>query len=118
MTLIKRARDLARTKHATMHLQDAGRSPMFEHVSQVAGFVEQQGGSAQMIAAAWLHDIVEDTDVTLEQIEEWCGSTVRDLVDCLTDPDDYEAKPLEERKQLQANRISTLSDDEIGRAHV
>jgi len=62
---------------------------MFEHVSEVAVLVEEQGGTEVMIAATWLHDVVEDTDVTLEQVGEWFGSEVRALVvvDGLTDPD-------------------------------
>src|SRR5690554_222417 len=109
--IVERARELANTKHVSMHLGDTGRSPMLEHVSEVAAFVEEQGGSNEMIAAAWLHDIVEDTDVTLEQVEEWFGPRVRDLVDGLTDPDDFAGLPLETRKQLQADRIRSLSDD-------
>jgi guanosine-3',5'-bis(diphosphate) 3'-pyrophosphohydrolase len=84
---------------------------MFEHISEVAGLVQEQGGTDEMIAAAWLHDIVEDTDVTLSQIEEWFGSAISALVDGLTDPEDFEAMPLEQRKQLQADRIRELDDD-------
>lgn len=109
--MIEKARELARTKHADLHLHDQGRSPMFEHISEVAGLVADQGGSDEMIAAAWLHDIVEDTDVTLEQVEEWFGSEVRNLVDGLTDPVHFAGMPLIERKELQARRIRELSDE-------
>ncbi len=94
-----------------MHMFDAARSPIFEHISEVATLVRDQGGTEAMIVAAWLHDIIEDTDVTLDQVEEWFGSEVRELVDGLTDPADFEAMPLEERKQRQADRIRDLGDD-------
>jgi len=109
-SVIERARELARTKHAAGHLFDESRSPMFDHISEVASLVEEQGGTDEMIAAAWLHDVVEDTDVTLEQVGEWFGSTVRELVDGLTDPDEFASMPLELRKRAQAERIRHLSD--------
>ena len=108
---VEQARELARQKHAGMHLFDANRTGMFEHVSQVASLVQELGGSTEMVAAAWLHDIVEDTDVTLAQVKDWFGEEVAILVDGLTDPEEFEAMPLEERKQLQAERVRTLPDD-------
>ena len=109
--IVERARDLARVKHASFHLFDEGRSPMFEHISEVAELVSSQGGSPEMIAAAYLHDIVEDTDVTLQQVEELFGSAVRALVDGLTDPERFEPMPLQQRKALQAERIRGLPDE-------
>lgn len=111
LSIVERARDLARTKHAAGHLFDESRSPMFDHISEVATLVEEQGGTDEMIAASWLHDVVEDTDVTLEQVGEWFGSAVRELVDGLTDPDEFASMPLELRKRAQAERIRHLSDD-------
>lgn len=84
---------------------------MFDHISEVASLVEEQGGTDEMIAAAWLHDVVEDTDVTLEQVGDWFGTAVRELVDGLTDPDEFASMPLERRKRAQAERIRHLSDD-------
>src|SRR5690625_4808154 len=49
--MIERARELARTKHAGLHLFDEARTGMFEHISEVAGLVEEQGGSREMITA-------------------------------------------------------------------
>lgn len=109
--IVERARELADAKHGGMHIPDKALTPMMEHISEVATLVESHGGSSEMIAAAWLHDVVEDTDVTLEQVGEWFGPSVRSLVDGLTDPEGFAAKPLEERKRLQAERIRGLSDD-------
>lgn len=39
----------------------------------------------QVIAAAWLHDIIEDTPTTLEEIEDTFGYQVADVVNLLTD---------------------------------
>lgn len=108
---IAAARELARQKHGDFSLPDVAQTPMFEHITEVATLVEEAGGTAEMITAAWLHDVVEDTDVTIEQVREQYGTEVGNLVDGLTDPADYESRPLEERKQLQAERIRALGDD-------
>lgn len=84
---------------------------MFDHITEVASLVEEQGGTDDMIAAAWLHDVVEDTDVTIEEVGDWFGTVVRELVDGLTDPDEFASMPVEQRKRAQAERIRHLSDD-------
>jgi GTP diphosphokinase / guanosine-3',5'-bis(diphosphate) 3'-diphosphatase len=58
--------------------------PYICHPVAVAGLLRDLGGSAAMIAAGFLHDVVEDTDVTIEQIEERFGSEVRQLVEGVT----------------------------------
>jgi GTP diphosphokinase / guanosine-3',5'-bis(diphosphate) 3'-diphosphatase len=54
------------------------------HPVAVAGLLRDLGGSPAMIAAGFLHDVVEDTDVTSEQIEEHFGPEVRQLVEGVT----------------------------------
>jgi len=61
------------------------------HPQRVAAIVERHGGTDEMIAAAWLHDTVEDTDVTPILITKMFGVDVADIVEGLTDislPDD------------------------------
>jgi (p)ppGpp synthase/HD superfamily hydrolase len=55
------------------------------HPQRVAAIVEKHGGSDEMIAAAWLHDTVEDTDVTPILITKMFGVDVADIVEGLTD---------------------------------
>jgi GTP pyrophosphokinase len=50
----------------------------------VAGLLRDLGGSAAMIAAGFLHDVVEDTSVTIEEIDERFGPEVRQLVEGVT----------------------------------
>ena len=42
----------------------------------VAEMVEQVGGSPEMVAAAWLHDVVEDTDATFLELERQFGAVI------------------------------------------
>lgn len=59
--------------------------PYFTHLNEVADLVELAGGSSEMIAAAFLHDSVEDVGVTIDQIKVRFGDKVADLVGWLTD---------------------------------
>lgn len=54
------------------------------HPVAVAGLLRDLGGSGAMIAAGFLHDVVEDTNVTSEEIEQRFGSEVRQLVEGVT----------------------------------
>lgn len=109
--LIKKARALAEERHAHLTLYNAARSPAIIHIAEVANYVERHNGTEEMIAAAWLHDIVEDTDVTLEQIEKLFGYKISELVDGLTDPLNFISLPLEIRKPMQAERLKTKSNE-------
>ncbi|KIZ14104.1 HD domain-containing protein [Streptomyces natalensis] len=57
--------ELARQAHAGQ-TDKAGR-PYAEHLAAVAACVRERGGTAEQIAAAWLHDAVEDAALS----EEW-----------------------------------------------
>ena len=59
--------------------------PYQEHLKAVAEHVAGVTDDAEMIAAAWLHDTVEDTPATFGDLERAFGRAVRDLVAELTD---------------------------------
>ncbi len=54
------------------------------HPIAVATLLRDLGGDKEMIAAGFLHDVVEDTDVTLEELEKRFGHGVRRLVEGVT----------------------------------
>jgi (p)ppGpp synthase/HD superfamily hydrolase len=58
---------LARRAHAAQ-VDKAGR-PYAEHLAAVAGGVAERGGSQEQIAAAWLHDAVEDEALSREWLD-------------------------------------------------
>lgn len=58
--------------------------PYIAHPVAVADLLRDLGGSATMIAAGFLHDVVEDTEVTIEEIEQKFGHEVRQLVEGVT----------------------------------
>ncbi len=62
----------------------ASGDPYIVHPVAVADLLRDIGASAPVIAAGFLHDVVEDTDVSLEEIQEHFGSEVRELVEGVT----------------------------------
>ena len=62
----------------------ASGDPYIAHPVAVAGLLRSLGGDSAMIAAGFLHDVVEDTEVTVEEIEAAFGPEVRHLVEGVT----------------------------------
>lgn len=58
--------------------------PYLTHPIAVASILAEVGVESSIIAAALLHDVVEDTDFTLEDISSKCGQTVAKYVDAVT----------------------------------
>ena len=59
--------------------------PYIVHPARVAVIVSKCGGTDDMISAAYLHDVVEDTGVSIEDIQDMFGPDVALIVDGLTD---------------------------------
>jgi len=62
----------------------ASGDPYIAHPVAVAGILRDLGGSAALIASGFLHDVVEDTDITADELEAVFGSEVSRLVDGVT----------------------------------
>jgi (p)ppGpp synthase/HD superfamily hydrolase len=87
-------------------------TPYENHLLEVANLVQTHGGDPGQIAAAWLHDVVEDTPVTINEIEPAFGSDVASLVLELTDVFTKAVFPelnRAARKQLEAERLWKIS---------
>ena len=80
--LICRAFEFAYQLHEGQYR--ASGEPYIAHPVAVAGLLRDLGGSGVMIAAGFLHDVVEDTDVTPDEIETRFGVEVRRLVEGVT----------------------------------
>ena len=62
----------------------ASGDPYIAHPVAVANILRSLGGDSAMIAAGFLHDVVEDTDVTADEIEAHFGVEVRQMVEGVT----------------------------------
>ena len=84
--LVARAQRFATEAHERIdHRRKYSDEPYHVHLADVARIVASVTGDEEMIAAAWLHDVVEDTEATLEDLEEEFGAGVAALVESLTD---------------------------------
>jgi (p)ppGpp synthase/HD superfamily hydrolase len=86
MTIVEHARIFATAAHtAVAQLRKYSGEPYIVHPAEVAGIVATVAHTPEMLAAAWLHDVVEDTGVTNEVIRAEFGADVAELVGWLTD---------------------------------
>jgi guanosine-3',5'-bis(diphosphate) 3'-pyrophosphohydrolase len=79
--LLEKARDFALKAHGD---QTYGPYPYRHHLEAVAANAREFGFPLAAVAAAWLHDTVEDTEVTREEIEREFGPEVAALVEGVT----------------------------------
>jgi len=109
-TLIKKAFDLANEAHKNMRRRSG--DPYILHPIAVAKIVTHEIGlGAKSVACALMHDVVEDTDYTLEDIENHFGKKIASIIDGLTKI----AGVFDNKSSLQAENfrkmLLTLSDD-------
>ena len=80
--LIVRAFQFAYQLHRGQYRKSG--EPYINHPIAVAGLLRYLGGDSAMVAAGFLHDIIEDTEVTPEELEQHFGAEVRHLVEGVT----------------------------------
>lgn len=79
---VRRAFDFCITAHGDQKRLSG--EPFYMHPFSVACILVKLGMDSQSIEAALLHDVVEDTEITLEQIKKEFGKEVAELVDGVT----------------------------------
>ncbi|MGB3311419.1 MAG: HD domain-containing protein [Nodosilinea sp.] len=96
------------TKHSDQRRKDKAASPYINHPIRVAQLLASEGGVTDLatLQAAILHDTVEDTETTPEELEHLFGSEVRQLVAEVTDD---KRLPKGDRKRLQVEHAPHLS---------
>src|SRR5215208_6377229 len=99
-TQLLRALEFAALKHRDQRRKGNHQAPYINHPIEVAKLVATIGRceDVAVLQAAILHDTIEDTDATPEEIEREFGSDVRDLVLEMTDD---MSLPSQVRKQKQ-----------------
>src|SRR5690606_8203779 len=88
------------------------KEPYIEHPKRVAEIVRTVSHSQEMICAAYLHDVVEDTWVTIEEIDKRFGKKVAQLVNELTDEyikANYQQMNRRRRKEKEVERQAKMS---------
>ena len=100
LATLLRALEFAAHKHRDQRRKGRGSTPYINHPIAVAGIIASVGRVTDLVVltAALLHDTVEDTETSPEEIEREFGAEVREVVAELTDD---KRLPKEERKRLQ-----------------
>lgn len=109
MALLKAAHYAAR-KHIGQTRKGENAAPYLNHPIEVASLIAEIGGieNDTVLAAALLHDTVEDTDATAEELQELFGDKVTSIVLEVTDD---KSLPKSERKQIQVDQAAALSPE-------
>ncbi|HET8566737.1 MAG TPA: HD domain-containing protein [Solirubrobacterales bacterium] len=103
--LVRAALEQARSDHEGQVRNGSGGMPYIEHPVRVAAFLDEAGYRDEVLAAALLHDVVEDSETTLEELREKFGDEVAGMVGAMTDDesiDSYRERKAEHRERLAA----------------
>jgi len=107
MSLIINAAHFAAAAHGEQR-RKYSETPYIWHPARVAGRVALlPNATEEMIAAAYLHDVLEDTPTTVFKLEELFGSKVTKMVIDLTNVSKGSTKPRAERKKMDFEYLSS-----------
>ena len=108
LTTVQRAELFAQQAHKDHQRKYTG-DPYYVHLDEVRRIVKGAGGSEDMQAAALLHDTVEDTSVTSQDIMKEFGSKIAKLVVELTDISKPEDGNRAVRKAMDRDKLASAS---------
>ncbi|HET7418734.1 MAG TPA: HD domain-containing protein [Solirubrobacterales bacterium] len=110
--LVRNALEQARSAHAGQTRNGSGGMPYIEHPIRVAATLDELGYGEAVLAAALLHDVVEDSDTSLEDLRAQFGGEVVGLVGAMTDAediDDYRQRKAEHRERMAAAPVEAMA---------
>src|ERR1700753_462512 len=108
LRLVSEAAELAARRHTGMARKGRGSEPYINHLAEVANLLSAatDGADAELVAAGWLHDTIEDTEATREALAAQFSTRVASVgVECT----DYRSLPKAERRRLQVVNASHKS---------
>jgi (p)ppGpp synthase/HD superfamily hydrolase len=109
--LVAQALAKATAAHAGQIRNGSGGLPYIEHPRMVAATLASAGYDEATLAAALLHDVVEDSDTTVEDLRGEFGDTIADLVAALSDDESIES--YRDRKDEHRGRVAAVDGDAL-----
>jgi (p)ppGpp synthase/HD superfamily hydrolase len=108
VTLLAAAFDFAARKHSMQRRKGLRAEPYVNHLTEVARLLAEatDGADAALVAAGMLHDTLEDTATTPEELRETFGQDITSLVQEVTDD---KSLPQDERKRAQVEHAPQRS---------
>jgi len=109
LPLVLQALAFAADKHRDQRRKDAAASPYINHPIALANVLVREGAVSEpeVVAAALLHDTVEDTQTTPAELSAAFGPAIAAIVEEVTDD---KSLPKAERKRLQVEHAATMSE--------
>jgi (p)ppGpp synthase/HD superfamily hydrolase len=110
--LVREALEKAKSAHAGQVRNGSGGMPYVEHPMRVAALLDEHDYGDDVLAAALLHDVVEDSETTLDELREQFGGEVAGLVGAMTDDesiDDYRERKAEHRERIAAAPVESMA---------
>ncbi|HEU5062325.1 MAG TPA: HD domain-containing protein [Solirubrobacterales bacterium] len=107
--LVRAALEKARAAHEGQVRNGSGGMPYVEHPITVAARLDEHGYRDEVLAAALLHDVVEDSETSLEELRELFGEEVAGMVGALTDDESIES--YRERKAEHRERVAAADKE-------
>lgn len=110
LALVLRALAFAAEKHRDQRRKDEEASPYINHPIALADVLVNVGGVTDtlVLCAALLHDTIEDTGTTGDELEAHFGPEIRKVVEEVSDDKDL---PKMERKRLQIEHAASISTE-------
>jgi hypothetical protein len=109
--LIADAFNFANKAHAGQ-LVKGTQIPYLSHPMHVASIVWEFGGTREQVAAAFLHDVIEDTDTSIEILRKHFGNLVATIVSDCSDSTGDPKPPWRERKEKYLKHLAEASHPE------
>lgn len=107
---IKKAIQFAARKHRTHVRRGSDRTPYISHLFSVALLVAEDGADDDVVTAALLHDTLEDTETTREELENAFNERVADLVEQVSEEKEYD---WEQRHERYVARLAQADDEAL-----
>lgn len=108
--MVIKAMAFAADKHRNQRRKDADASPYINHPIALAHMLVNEGSieDPDVLCAAVLHDTIEDTETTADELKEHFGEKITSIVLEVTDD---KSLPKHARKQLQIEHAPLISPE-------
>jgi (p)ppGpp synthase/HD superfamily hydrolase len=110
--LVREALETARSAHAGQVRNSSGGMPYIHHPLTVAEMLAEHSCPDAVLAAALLHDVVEDSEMTAATLRERFGEPVAGLVEALSDDEsiaDWRERKAEHRDRVESGGPPALA---------
>jgi (p)ppGpp synthase/HD superfamily hydrolase len=102
--LVKDALEMARRSHAGQLRRGSDGRPFIDHPVAVAELLVKYGHGDEVVAAGLLHDVVEKSDTSIDEVRERFGDVAGELVEAMTE--DASIPVFEDRKREHRRRVA------------